>query len=157
MAYCSIDDIKNIIPERELINLTNDTPSLSSVIDITRFEAVCLVTDSLINGYLRARYKLPLKTVPSFISQIAQDICAYRLYSRRPREIPEHIVKNYEYAISNLKSIKKGELLLEDSSEDPSSEIPSVKTKFRTNKTRQDRIFNDNVLGAFGLYKHRNY
>lgn len=151
MAYCTIEDIKNIIPERELINLTNDNPSESFVIDESRFEAVCIVADSLINGYVRARYKLPLKTTPLFIKQISQDICAYRLYTRRPREIPGHIVKNYEYAINNLKEIKKGNLLLEDCTEDSESELQPPKTGFRTNKSAKSRIFNENLMRAYGL------
>lgn len=151
MSYCTIEDVKNVLSERELINLTNDNPSLSSCIDENRFEAVSLVTDSLINGYLRGRYELPLKSTPEFLKQIAQDICAYRLYSRRPCEIPEHIVKNYEYAINNLKEIKKGNLSLEDNSENPESEIAPPKSAFRTNKTLKSRIFNDQVMRCFGL------
>lgn len=151
MSYCSIEDIKNVLSERELINLTNDFPSESSAIDENRFEAVCLVADSLINGYIRGRYTLPLKTIPPFIKQIAQDICAYRLYSRRPCEIPEHIIKNYEYAINNLKEIKKGNLSLEDNTENPESEIAPTKSAFRVNKALKDRIFNDNVMRAYGL------
>lgn len=151
MSYCTIDDIKNVLSERELVNLTNDNPSQSTCIDKNRFEAVCLVTDSLINGYLRGRYELPLKSTPEFVKQIAQDICAYRLYSRRPCEIPEHIIKNYEYAINNLKEIKKGNLSLEDNSENPQSEIAPPKSACRVNKNMRDRIFNDQVMRCFGL------
>lgn len=151
MSYCNIDDIKNIIPEDELINLTNDNPSTAFGIDNNRFEAVCLISDSLIDGYLRARYQLPLKSIPLFIKQIAQDICAYRLYSRRPNDIPEHIVKNYDYAIKNLTEIKKGNLLLEDLAENPASEIPAQKSGIRINKRTSSRIFNDDFMRAFGL------
>lgn len=157
MSYCNIDDIKNIIPEDELINLTNDNPSIISVIDNNRFEAVSLIADSLIDGYLRARYPLPLKTIPLFIKQIAQDICAYRLYTRRPNDIPEHIVKNYEYAIKNLTEIQKGNLHLEDMSENPSSDIPVKKSGFRINKRTSSRIFNENVMRAFGLPRSERF
>lgn len=151
MAYCTIEDIKNIIPERELINLTNDYPSELSVIDHNRFEAVSITADSLIDGYLRARYKLPLKSVPLFVKQISQDICAYRLYSRRPNDVPENIVKNYENAIKSLTEIKKGNLILEDVTENPDLEIPPKKSGFRINKRSSSRIFNENVMRAFGL------
>lgn len=151
MSYCTIEDIKNIIPERELINLTNDNPSLSSVIDQNRYEAVSIVADSLVDGYLRARYKLPLKTIPLFVKQIAQDICAYRLYSRRPNDIPENIVKNYENAIKSLTEIKKGNLLLEDMTENPEMNLSPKKSGFRINKRTSSRIFNDSVMRAYGL------
>ena len=120
MGYCRFEDITNIVPERELINLTNDKPSVDSVADVSRFEAVSKDTDSLINGYLRGRYKLPFSSVPSVIRQIAVDICAYRLYSRRSQKIPEHIVK-----------------------------IAPPKSGFRCSKTKKDRLFNDRVMKAF--------
>lgn len=151
MGYCRFEDITNIVSERELINLTNDKPSADSVADKTRFEAVSKDTDSLINGYLRGRYKLPFSSVPAVIRQIAVDICAYRLYSRRSQKIPEHIVNNYNSAISRLKDIQKGDLLLESYSENEESEITPPKSGFRCSKTKKDRIFNDRVMKAFRL------
>ena len=149
MGYCLLTDITNVISQRELVNLTNDTPSINSEVDTSRFEAVSKDTDSLINGYLRARYKLPLKSVPNFIKQIATDICAYRLYLRRPQNIPDHIKDNYENAIKRLLDIQKGNLLLESIAEDESLNIPQISSGFRTNKTKKDRMFSDRVMRAF--------
>lgn len=149
MSYCSIDDILCVIPHRELVNLTNDKPCASSDIDVERFEAVATTVDSLIDGYLRARYKLPLKSTPKFIKQIAVDIYAYRLYCRRPHDMPEHIKENYKVAINNLQEIRKGNLLLEDVSEDPDADIPPVKSTIRINKRSQDRIFTTDVMRAY--------
>lgn len=139
----------SVIPKKELIDLTNDDPCNSSEIDTTCFASVSLISDSLIDGYLRARYELPLKVTPLFIKQIAIDICAYRLYIRRPHKIPDHIQKNYEIAIKNLQDIKKGNILLEDETENPETEIPPVKTTIRINKRSDDRIFSDNVMRCF--------
>lgn len=149
MSYCTLEDITVVIPERELIDLTNDNPRESSVIDVNRFEAVSITVDSLINGYLRARYKLPLKTTPEFIKQIAIDICAYRLYCRRPHKMPDHVKENYEIAIKNLQDIRKGNLLCEDVTEDPDSDIPPVQSSIRINKRTKDRIFNDCVMNCY--------
>lgn len=154
MAYCTLDDIKNVIPERQLINLTNDNPSVSSVVDEKRFEAVCKDADSLINGYLRARYNLPLKIIPQTITQIAIDVCAYRIYLRRPETIPEHIVKNYDRALTLLVAIQKGNFILETASEVTSEEetnitLPAVKSVYRINRTKKDKIFTDNLMKTF--------
>lgn len=149
MGYCTIDEILNIIPERELVRLTNDNPCSSSVIDTTRFEAVSITVDNLIDAYLRARYRLPLKSTPRFIKQIAIDIYAYRLYCRRPQDMPEHIKENYKIAIANLQEIQKGRLQLEDSAENPESEIPPMKSTIRTNKRTQDRIFTTDVMRGY--------
>lgn len=157
MSYCTLKDILNVIPEKELVNLTNDNPSVSSCVDEQRFEAVSKDADSLINGYLRARYTLPLKDVPRTITQIAIDICAYRLYLRRPQKIPEHITKNYDRAKEILSDIQKGKFVIETPSENPEKDVQAVKSVYRVNKTREDKIFTDSVLNAFGLRKRRKY
>lgn len=155
MSYCKLSDILNVIPERELINLTNDNPSSVSCIDEKRFEAVSNDADSLINGYLRARYNLPLNDIPRTVTQIATDICAYRLYLRRPQIIPEHITKNYDKALMLLSDIQKGKYILETPSEVENSDIQPIRSACRVNKTKQDKIFNDKVLGAFGLSRRK--
>lgn len=149
MGYCTLKDIISVIPERELINLTVDEPDENSVIDESIFDECTEVADSLINGYLRARYKLPLTVVPSFLRTIAIDITAYRLYMRRPRAIPEHIKDNYKDAISKLNDLKKGNIMLETPEEMPDGQMPAGKSAFRVNKTAKDRIFNDGLMNRF--------
>lgn len=149
MGYCTAEDILNVLSERELINLTNDSPSLSSKVDSDRFEAVSDDTDSLINGYIRSRYNLPLAKVPTVLKQIATDICAYRLYLRRPQDIPEHIKTNYYDAISRLKDIQKGNLILEVVTETGENEISKPKSGFRTSKTKEDRMFSERVMRMY--------
>ncbi len=165
--YCTLDDIRNVIAEKDLVNLTNDfhrlpppksrdaevsglTPLTSSIpankVNEDLFESVSADADSLINGYLRARYKLPLSNTPKFIKTIATDICAYRLYSRRPQEIPKHIVNNFELAIKQLEDVKKGNLLLETTSEDEESGVSKPKSGFRCSKTKKDKIFTDKLM-----------
>lgn len=155
MAYCTLTDIVNVIPEKELINLTNDIPSRDSSVDEERFEAVSNDADSLINGYLRARYMLPLKDIPRTIVQIAIDVCAYRLYLRRPQKIPDHITNNYNNALTLLSDIQKGKFLLETSSEVPEASIQNTGGAYRINKTTRDKVFNDGMMSAFGLPKRR--
>ena len=149
MGYCLLTDITNVISQRELVNLTNDSPSVSSEVDASRFEAVSQDTDSLINGYLRARYRLPLKSVPNFIKQIATDICAYRLYLRRPQNIPDHIKDNYDNALKRLLDIQKGNLLLESVAEDENLNVPQISSGIRTNKTKNDRMFSEKIMRTF--------
>lgn len=170
--YCTLDDIRNVIAEKDLVNLTNDFHRLpppcgagatagkqsapppygrengipANKVNEDLFESVSSDADSLINGYLRAKYKLPLKNVPKFIKTIATDICAYRLYSRRPQEIPKHIVNNFELAIKQLEDVKKGNLLLETPSEDEETGVSKPKSGFRCSKTKKDKIFTDKLM-----------
>lgn len=145
--YCDLDEIKSIIPQKDLINLTNDTTPADTV-NINIVEDCAEFADELINSYIRKRYQLPLKNVPKILSKIAADITAYRLYSRRSNKIPEQIQRNCEYAMDNLKLLKDGQIVL-DVSGNSNADILSLNSTYLSNKTRQDRIFNDNVMRTF--------
>ena len=161
--YCTLDDIKNVISERDLVNLTVDKPcgdnsgtnnnpcarKLPQAMGEDIFMAVSSDADSMINGYLRARYKLPLNGVPQLVKTIAVDICAYRLYSRRSQKIPEHIVNNYNTSLKMLQDIKKGNILLEATGENDEVEISNIKSSFRVSKTKKDKIFSDRMMKGF--------
>lgn len=148
MAYCSVEDIKSIIPEQQLVRLTVDNPDIESEIDTAVFEKCTEFSDSLIDGYVRARYTLPLKYVPEFLKQLSKDITAYRLYLRRPQEIPEHIKENYKNAIELLKDIKKGDIELETPAEMPDDSEMSKPKGAYLHKTSK-RMFPDDVLNKF--------
>jgi len=146
MSYCTLTDIQSVIPERQLINLTVDVPDVDSVVDENVFSECAEVSDSTINGYIRARYTLPLAVIPQFLKSIAVDITAYRLYMRRPQDIPEHIKENHKIALSQLSAIQKGNVLLEDPSELPEGAMPPKKSSFVTNKRREDRVFSNLMM-----------
>ncbi|MDD3236812.1 MAG: DUF1320 domain-containing protein [Candidatus Gastranaerophilales bacterium] len=145
--YCSISEIENIIPEDELINLTVDDPSNESVVNVQRFNDVSVYADELINGYLRARYTLPLKCVPALISKLAADIVAYRLHLRRPQDIPEHISENHKLAIRTLQELQKGNIILDLPVENP--DMQPIKSSYLTNKNNNSRIFNDSYFNQY--------
>lgn len=150
MTYCTLEEIKSLIPERQLVRLTVDEPLEDSAIDEEIFKQCAEFSDSLIDGYVRAKYSLPLKYVPEFLVQIAKDITAYRLYLRRPQEIPEHIKENYKTALDLLKSIKKGDILLESPSEMPDdAQIPKPAPTFMVKSS--PRIFTDQLLNRYGI------
>lgn len=148
MPYCSIEQIKSVIPEVQLVRLTVDVPESSSVIDTTIYDQCAEFADSLIDGYVRAKYTLPLKYIPEFLVQIAKDITAYRLYLRRPQELPEHIKENYKAAIELLKDIQKGDILLESPQELPEdAELSKPSPAYLYNSPK--RMFTDSVLRKF--------
>lgn len=146
--YCEIADLKSIIPEKELINLSND--SVSTTINEEIINTCGSYADELINASLRNKYSLPLSYIPNLIKQIASDITAYRLYSRRPREIPDHIKKNCDDAQKILLNIQKGITVLDLPSEHKEIEnIQSSANPYLTNKTRGDRKFNDSMWSHY--------
>ena len=149
MSYCTLEDIKSVIPQQELVNLTVDIPERDSAIDESVFQKCTDFADSLIDGHIRAKYKLPLITIPDFLKELAKDITAYRLYLRRPQKLPEHIKENYKTAMDLLVRIKKGDILLETPEELPDGEIQKPKPTYLVSSS--DRIFTDKVMHRYGL------
>ena len=91
--YCTINDLLTRIDEKVLINLSNDTFPAESP-NLERINETIEIADDIINSALRNKYSLPLKNVPKIITQISADIVIYRLYSRRPQDIPKNYVQN---------------------------------------------------------------
>lgn len=142
MDYCTSDDIEIQIGKNSLVQLTNDDNTLQTVDSVVVEEAL-IYSSTLIDGYLRGKYNLPLNTQFPLLRVIAIDICIYRLYSRRIyTEMPETISENYKNAIRTLEQLKKGVITLE------TSENTEVKTsgEYRTNKTELDRLFNKRMM-----------
>lgn len=148
MAYSTLENLTNIIPLKELINLTNDTAPATEI-NMEKINRAVEYADELINTYLRNKYILPLKYVPMIIQQVSADIAAYRLYSRRPGKLPEHIKESYEEAKKILANLQKEQMLLDLPSEHPNEEITKPAKMITTNKTSSSRIFNDEMWSNF--------
>ena len=143
MDYCTLEDIQTRIGILPLIQLTNDNGE-GDTIDTVVCEEALIYSSTLIDGYLRGKYSLPLNTCFPLLRVVAIDLCIYRLYSRRIyTDIPETISENYKNAIKTLEQLKKGVISLE--TDEPET---SVKTsgEYRTNKTELDRLFNKRVI-----------
>lgn len=151
MSYTNLDNLTTIIPMQELANLTNDD-RLSKEIRSEIVDSAIVYADELINTYLRNKYKLPLKMVPQIIINISTDIAAFRLYSRRPQKMPEHIQNRYDEAIKILSNIKKEEMILDLPSEHPDKEVTPPSKMIVSNKTEKSKMFNDNLWSQFSLW-----
>ncbi len=142
MYYCTLEDIETQISTAVLIQLTDDT-GLQSTINSSVVEEALIYSSTLIDGYLRGRYTLPLDTHFPLLRIIAIDLSIYRLYSRRIQtEIPEAVLEAYKNAIKTLEQIKKGIISLQTEINNEVSGSP----EYRTNKTQKDRLFNKEKL-----------
>lgn len=139
MDYCTIEDIETHTSTPTLIQLTSDDGQ-EEVDRVVAQEAI-LYSSTLIDGYLRGRYTLPLDTHFPLLRILAIDLSIHRLYSRRMRnEMPEVIENNYKNAIATLRDIQKGVITLQ--SENDSLETASFNAEeYKTNKNIIDRIF----------------
>ena len=145
MPYCTIEDIEKQLSTAVLIQLSNDYPEQNTVDNVVCEEAI-IYSSSLIDGYLRGRYTLPLNTHFPLLRVIGIDLSIYRLYSRRIQtEIPDHILENYKNAIKTLEGLKKGVITLESEDE---QQVQSS-GEYRTNKTPKDRLFNKRKMNEY--------
>jgi phage gp36-like protein len=142
--YCFLDDIKNFVDSSTLIQLTDDNQA--GEIDSNIVDEAIIYSETLIDGYLRGRYSLPLVETPKIISFIALDLSIYRLYSRRlATDMPESINEKYKVAIKVLEQIQKGIISIGLETKGNAPELG----EYRGNKTFQDREFSKDKLNAY--------
>ena len=145
--YCTIDDIEKHTSSPTLIQLSSDDGQ--EAVNRVVVEEAILYASTLIDGYLRGRYSLPLNTHFPLLRIIAIDLSVYRLYSRRMRnEMPEVIETAYKSAIATLRDIQKGVISLQ--SENDTLETSAFSPdEYRTNKTILDRLFGKQRLSEY--------
>lgn len=145
--YCTIEDIETQTSTPTLIQLTSDDGE--DLVDRVVAQEAILYSTSLINGYLRGRYSLPLDTHFPLLRILAIDISIYRLYARRMRnEMPEVIETAYKNAISTLKDIQKGTITLE--SENDLFETSGFSaSEYKTNKDILDKLFGKERMSEY--------
>lgn len=147
MDYCTIEDIETQTSTPTLIQLTSDDEQ--EAVDRVVAQEAILYSSTLIDGYLRGRYTLPLDAHFPLLRILAIDLSIHRLYSRRMRdEMPEVIENNYKNAISTLKDIQKGVISLQ--SENDSLETAGFNAEeYKTNKDIIDRLFGKHRLSEY--------
>ncbi len=147
MDYCTIEDIETQTSTPTLIQLTSDDGQ--EAVDRVVAQEAILYSSTLIDGYLRGRYSLPLNTHFPLLRILAIDLSIHRLYTRRMRdEMPEVIENNYKNAISTLKDIQKGVISLQ--SENDSFETAGFNAEeYKTNKDIIDRLFGKHRLSEY--------
>lgn len=147
MDYCTVEDIETQTSTPTLIQLTSDE-SNEEVNRVVALEAI-LYSSTLIDGYLRGRYSLPLNIHFPLLRILAIDISIHRLYSRRMRnEMPEVIENNYKNAIATLKDIQKGTISLQ--SENDTFETSGFSaSEYKTNKDILDKLFGKQRMSEY--------
>ena len=144
MFYCTAEDIEIQIGKEPLIQLTNDNCEQNTIGTVVCEEAI-LYSSTLIDGYLRGRYNLPLNTHFPLLRVVAMDLSIHRLYSRRiMTEIPEVVCDAYKNAIKTLENLQKGIITLE------TQDNQTLQNgEYRSNKTELDRLFNKGRLSEY--------
>lgn len=106
MSYSTLDDLKKILPEDTIIQLTNDEGA--DEVNVTYVTEAISLADGEIDGYIGGKYDVPLTSVPALIRRASGDIAVYIMYKRRVEEIPETRRTSYKDAIRLLEQIRDG-------------------------------------------------
>ena len=146
--YCAVEDIETQLSTPTLIQLSSDDGQ--DEIDRTVVDEAILYSSTLIDGYLRGRYTLPLNTHFPLLRILCIDLSTYRLYSRRLfNEMPEVIADAYKNAIATLRDIQKGIISLQAESEEIQETASFNPDEYRTNKDESDRLFGKQKLSEY--------
>ncbi|MGX8940548.1 gp436 family protein [Symbiopectobacterium sp. Eva_TO] len=120
MAYCTPDDIGQLLSHHTLVQLTQDFSGegltggrLPNAINDKVLNDAIRYADELIDAHLRGRYVLPLESVPTVLRDMAVNLVTHRLYLRRPEgQLPEAIKEVYRGSLKMLEALRDGKLTL---------------------------------------------
>lgn len=96
--YCTIEHIKSRIPEKTLIQLTDD--ERLGVVNTAEVDKAISRGGRVIDSKCGIRYLVPFASPSEVITDINADLAAYYLYARKAEKMPE--VRADEYKNANL-------------------------------------------------------
>lgn len=111
--YIQAQDLTDVMDEITLRQLSMDNSRATEVNQAVIAKA-CEYATETVDGYLRARYLLPLNQVPTLVRNICLQLARYWLYSRRPegKGFPDNVKETYSQALKDLERIASGKLHL---------------------------------------------
>lgn len=110
MTYATQQDLIDRFGEGMLLGLTDRATPPAGLIDTGVVTKALADTDAVINGYIRARYVVPLADVPPQIADIAASIAIWKLHPYKP---DDKIAEDYRDALKALREISAGIITLE--------------------------------------------
>jgi phage gp36-like protein len=128
MSYAQVADIQARFQNRDLVQLSNEDPTIT-IVNTTFIQTALDDASSEIDTYLEARFALPLTDPPATLVRICCDITMYRMQALRPLHDVVEARKRYDDVIATLERVAAGQLTLglaADGSEPPDPTNPAV-------------------------------
>lgn len=145
MSYASATELAARVGADRLIEITDR--DANGVADDPMIARALADASAEIDGYLAARYRLPLPTVPPVLARIACDIALYRLLTlRRMGDIEDARVR-YEDARRLLESISRGLVSLGLPADLPEAQRPAL--SMAAAKSGPPPLFGRNGMGGY--------
>lgn len=140
MSYCTQQDLVDRFGQAELVQLTDRTNKPATTIDADVVTRAIDDAASLVDGYLKKAYALPLSTVPGILTKISADIARYFLNGRAAEKgSPVDIA--YRDALNWLANVANGVVILDSAGIAPAG---SGASEVRTNEP--ERVFTADTM-----------
>ena len=108
--YATVKDFVLRIGEFQAIQLTDRDQE--GVVNESVLTIALSDSTSQIDGYLSARYRLPLPTIPQNLTRICCDLTRYRLASMSDVTITDEIITRYKLSLKELEDLAAGKISL---------------------------------------------
>lgn len=131
MSYATPTDMERAFPRRDLVALTNDDSS-ATTINAAFLQGYLDDASLIIDAHLLSRFQLPFVPgrVPKVLNKICRDLTMYALQALRPENDLSDARKRHEDAMKMLREIRDGDLSLglDEALEQPEIADPTVET-----------------------------
>ncbi len=109
MSYTTQQHLETRFGTKTLRDLTDRGTPPAGAIDAAVVAQAIADADAVIDGYLAGRYALPLTSLPPLLADLAAAIAFYKLHRQTP---VEKVVRDYDQALSLLRDIARGQVML---------------------------------------------
>jgi phage gp36-like protein len=153
MSYAQVTDMQARYPNRDLVQLTNEDPTLTTV-NTTYLQTFLNDASDEIDTYLESRFVLPLSDPPATLTRVCCELAMYHLNALRPIHDLAFAKEVYERNLAILKDVRDGELTLGLSGDnqeptDPASPAVVVDINFGGDPCLPQRLFTRGTLKGF--------
>lgn len=124
-VYATIEDLVQRFGETQLIQLTDRSTPPADAIGTAVAQQALDDAANLIDGYVAAKYALPLATVPPLLNQLACDLARFNLYTD---QAPDQVATRNTAAIATLRRISEGAVKIDAAGVEPESRSDMVET-----------------------------
>jgi phage gp36-like protein len=128
MSYAVVTDMQARFPNRDLVQLSNEDPTVT-IVNAAFIQTALSDSSAEIDTYLEARFALPLTDPPATLVRLCCDVAMYRMQALRPLHDVAEARKRYDDVIATLQRVAAGELTLglaADGLEPPDPANPAI-------------------------------
>lgn len=115
-VYATLQQMTDRFGANLLVALTDRAVVATGAIDAAVVAKALTDASEVIDGYLAAKYQLPLATVPGMVADLCQSIAIYKLHITSPED---KIARDYQDALKTLRDIADGRLRVPVAGLDP--------------------------------------